>query len=436
MDLMQRQILASVVIVAAFMAWWFPAPLLLRGEVVQWGRLYENRYAPPGSKLGATARGRAFVQSVTGPMPLTEFIASRIQGREMVVRDPAWAGIFMELESMPPSGPAARFFDPAQAPFADLEPDRSYVEWQDEGGIRHLEYEFVPARDFERHQIPAKVKFPLRRHWVLILAAGLCGAILGFGGAVAGPVESSSAGKGLRWSAICAIAFSGTMLWPFVYRTVGSGLSFAAILMSGLFLLGAFVSMWLFGRQTAMVRRMIGGAHLAHFTYSPEEWTRFAHWNFGEEASEKKSIWWLVFVISVVIGLGVMAVMRDEASVWVFGALMTLMALLRLLAVALPRLAYRRHLGRTGEVYVGQDGIYLDGSVHSWNSLGTRLDSVAFQASPLPHLRFVYSYLMVAGRSLYFFRNYVTVRVPVPAGREAEGRAVVRLLTGGAGAGS
>ena len=82
------------------------------------------------------------------------------------------------------------------------------------------------------------------------------------------------------------------------------------------------------------------------------------------------------------------------------------------------------------------DGIYLDGSVHSWNSLGTRLDSVAFQASPLPHLRFVYSYLMVAGRSLYFFRNYVTVRVPVPAGREAEGRAVVRLLTGGAGAGS
>ena len=429
MGLMQRQVLAAAVLVAALMAWWFPAPLLLRGELVQWGRLYENRYAPPGSKLGATALGRAFVQSVTGPMPLTEFIASRTHGQEVVVKDPAWAGIFAELESMPASGQTARFFDPVQAPFIGLEPDHRYVQWQDDGGIRHLEYEFVPARDFERHEIAAEVEFPLRRHWMLILAAGLCGAVFGFaGGKETGLVENSSAGKGLRWSAICAIALFGMMLWPFVYRTVGSGFSYAAILMSGLFLLGAFVGMWLFGRQTAMVRRMIGGAHLAHFTYSPEEWTRFVHWNFGEEASEKKSIWWLIFAISVVIGLGFMAVMRDEASVWVFVMLMALMALLRLLAVGLPRLAYRHHLGRDGEVYIGEDGIYLDGSVHSWNSLGTRLDAVEFQASPLPHLRFVYSYLMVAGRSLYFFRNYVTVRVPVPAGREAAGKAVVHGL--------
>jgi len=437
MGLMQRQILASVAIVAAFMAWWFPAPLLLRGELVQWGRLYENHYAPPGSKLGATSMGRAFVQSVTGPMPLTEFIASRIQGREVLATDSAWTGIFAELEVMPGSGRVVRFFDPAQVPFVGLESDRRYVRWQDEGGIRHLEYEFVPARDFERHEIPAEVEFPLRRKWMVILAVGVCGMLFGFaGGKGAGPVENSSAGKGLRWSAVCAVAFSGMMLWPFVYRTVGSGSSFAVILMSGLFLPGAFVAMWLFGRQAAMVRRMIGGVNLAHFTYSPEEWTRFAHWNFGEEASDKKFLWWLIFVISLVIGLGFMAVMRDEASVWVFGVLMALMVVLRVLAVALPRLAYRRHLGRTGEAYVGEDGIYLDGSVHSWNGLGTRLDSVAFKTSPLPHLRFEYSYLMVAGRSLYFFRNSITVRVPVPAGREAEGKAVVQRLKKGGGSGS
>jgi hypothetical protein len=437
MGLMQRQVLATAVIVAALMAWWFPAPLLIRGELVQWGRLYENRYAPPGSKLGATALGRAFVQSVTGPMPLTEFIASRTQGQEVLVKDPAWAGIFAELEELSASERSVRFFDPALAPFVGLDPGRRYVEWQDEGGIRHLEYQFLPARDFEEHEIPAEVKFSLRQHWALILAAGLCGVFFVFAGrSKTNLVESSSAGKGLRWSAICATALTGMMLWPFVHQTVGSGFSYAAILMSGLFLLGAFVGMWLFGRQAAMVRRMIGGAHLAHFTYSPEEWTRFVHWNFGEEASEKKSIWWLIFVISVVIGLGLMAVMRDEASVWVFGMLMALMALLRVLAVGLPRLAYRRHLGRNGEVYIGEDGIYLDGSVHSWNSLGTRLDAVEFQASPLPHLRFVYSYLMVAGRSLYFFRNYVTVRVPVPSGREADGKAVVQRLKGGAGSGS
>ena len=209
MGLMQRQVLAAAVIVAALMAWWFPAPLLVRGELVQWGRLYENRYAPPGSKLGATALGQAFVQFVTGPMPLTEFIASRIEGREVVAKDPAWAVIFAELEELPAMGRSVRFFDPALAPFADLELGRRYVEWQDEGGIRHLEYQFVPARDFERHEIPAEVKFPLRQHWTLILAAGFCGAFFGFaGGSKPALVEYSSAGKGLRWSAICATALT------------------------------------------------------------------------------------------------------------------------------------------------------------------------------------------------------------------------------------
>lgn len=434
---MARQVLASMAIVATLMAWWFPAPLLVRGELVQWDRLHENRYAPSGSSLGATAWGGAFVRSVTGPMPLTEFIASRIEGQVMSATDPPWAAIFAGLEAMPASGQAVRFFDPVQTPFPALEPDRRYVQWQDEKGIRHMEYRFVPAGDFEGHEIPPDLRYPLRRHWPLIAALGLGGILFGFArGSKAGLVERSSAGIGLRWSAMCAVGLTGMIVWPFVYRTAGTGFSLASIIMGGLFLIGALVAMWLFGRQAAMLRRMAGGAHLAHFTYRPEEWTRFVHWNFGEEASEKRALWWIIFFISLVIGLGFMAVMRDEASVWVFGVLMALMVVLRALAVGLPRLAYRRHLGRPGEVYVGEEGLFLNGTVHTWTGLGARLDDVALESAPLPHLRLVYSYLMVAGRSLYFFRNYVTVRVPVPAGREAEGKALAQRLKKGAGFGS
>jgi hypothetical protein len=140
------------------------------------------------------------------------------------------------------------------------------------------------------------------------------------------------------------------------------------------------------------------------------------------------ALWWLIFVISLIIGLGFMAVMRDGASVWVFGVLMGLMALLWILAVLMPRLAYRRHLRRNGDVYVGKDGIYLNGSVHSWGTLGARLDSVEFNTKPLPHLHVIYSYWMVAGRSLYVTRNYVNVRVPVPVGKESAGRDVAKQL--------
>jgi hypothetical protein len=434
---MARQVLASMVIVAALMAWWFPAPLLVRGELVQWYRLYENRYAPSGSSLGATALGGAFVRSVTGPVPLTEFIASRIDGQVMPATDPAWVDVFAALQGMADARQGAVFFDPAQPPFPALEPDRRYVQLQDGQGIRHMEYRFVPANDFEMHEIPPDVRYPLRRYWPLIAALGLGGILFGFaGGSGGGLVERSSAGKGLRWSAICAVGLTGMIVWPFVYRTIGAGFSLASIIMGGLFLIGALVAMWLFGRQAAMLRRMAGGAHLAHFTYRHEEWTRFVHWNFGQEASEKRALWWIIFFITLVIGLGFMAVMRDEASVWVFGVLMALMVVLRALAVGLPRLALGHHLARPGEVYVGEEGLFLNGTVHTWTGLGARLDDVALESAPLPHLRLVYSYLMVAGRSLYFFRNYVTVRVPVPEGREAEGKAVAQRLKRGAGSGS
>jgi hypothetical protein len=430
MSLFWRQVLASGVIVAALLAWWFPAPVLLRTELVDWGRLYESRYASSGSGLGVMGMGKAFIRSVTEPMPLNRFIESRTADQLIIGTDPAWSAVLDSLEvTLVPGGKAVQYVVPDSAPYASLPETSRYLQWRDEKGIRYLEYQFVPAADFESHSIPEEVQFPLRLSWLLLLACGLGATLLGFvAGGKPSLIEGSSAGKGLRWSAVFSLLCGGAVIWPFVYQSFGSGFSFASILMGGLFLIGGLVGMWLFGRQAAMVRRMVAGDCLAHFTYSPEEWTKFAQWDYGEEASDKRAIWLLIFVISLVVGLGFMAVMQDEASVWVFGGLMGFMAVLWLLAWAMPKLTYRRDLKAAGEVYVGQDGIYLNGSVHSWNTWGARLDSVSFKADPLSHIEVVYSYLMVAGRSLYFFRNYVTVRVPVPAGREADGKAVVDKL--------
>lgn len=433
MSLLLRQVLATGVIVAVLLAWWFPAPLLLRTELVDWGRLYESRYASGGSGLGVMGMGKAFIRSVTEPLPLNRFIESRTADQLVVGTDPAWSSVLNNLEdTLIPGGKAVRYVVPDAAPFDVLPRTGRYLQWADERGIRYLEYQFVPAVDFESHSIPAEVQFPWRHSWLLLLSFGLGAMVLGFvAGGRPGLIEGSSAGKGLRWSAVFSLLCGGAVLWPFVYQSVGSGFSFASILMGGLFLTGGLVGMWLFGRQTSMLRRMVAGDCLAHFTYPPEEWTKFARWNFGEEASEKKSLWLLIFVISLVVGLGFMAVMQDEASVWVFGGLMGFMGVLWLLAVGMPKLTYRRHLKQTGQVYVGRDGIYLNGSVHSWNTWGARLDQATFKDSPLPHIEVVYSYLMVAGRSLYFFRNYVTVRVPVPAGQEELGKELASKLKDG-----
>jgi hypothetical protein len=431
MSLLWRYVVSSCVIVAAVMAWWYPEPVLVRGELVDWGRLYERRNAPPEHMLGAMALGKALIQSVSEPLPLTEFIAGNTAGRTVEARDPAWQDVFSSLDASMDAGSApVRFSRPAEAPFAELDKNLRYVEFRDGKGIRHMEYRFIPAREFESVDIPEDKAFPARPYWMVMLLGSVGAVGLGLaGGRAANLVEGSSASRGVRWSAVFGVLFSGMILWPFVHGTVGSGLSFASILMGGLFLIGALVGLWLFGSQVRQLRDMVeGGRHLAHFVYDPAEWKAFAEWNYGQESSQKRAMWLIIFAISVVVGGGLMAVKRDEASVVVFAGLMGFMAVLWLLAVGLPWLTRRRDLRGPGEVYVGERCVYLNGTVHSWGKLASRLDSVKLDRKPIPHILLVYSYMMVAGRSLYFFRNYVEVRIPVPRGQEDAGAAVVKAL--------
>ncbi len=426
MSLFTRQVLAASGIVAVLLAWWYPTPLVLRLELVDWGQLYESRYAPKDSGPGVMGMGQAFVRSTTEPMPLNRFIDSRLADRLVMGEDPAWALVVDDLEPLLFAGnKAVRYVLPEMEPFLGLPQTDPYtsraVQWKDERGLHHLDYRFLPAAEFAEHTLPEEIRYPLRHLWLVA-----CAMLLFFFGFVLkgkpNLIETGSAGKGLRWSAIVFVLCGGAILWPFVYQTVGSGFSFASIFMGAVFLSGALVGLWLFGRQSAMLRRMLAGERLAHFTYTPQEWSRFVEWNYGEELSAKKGLWWVIFIVALLIGLGFVAVMRDAASLWVFGFLMALMLLLGLLALGLPKLTYHRQLKQPGQVIIGQEGIYLNGTVHSWHTWGSRLEKVLFKTKPLPHLEVIYSYLMVLPRSLYAFRQAVAVRVPVPSGQEETGR--------------
>jgi hypothetical protein len=429
MSLVWRYVVTAGLFVAAAMAWWFPEPVLIRGELIDWGHRYEQRHEPPTHLIGAMALGRAIVQSVSPPLPLTEFIAQSTAGRTVTVKDPAWKEILGEMTRRFESGNSTvRYFRPALPPCSDLDESARYVAYRDEKGLWYMEYRFIPAREFKTVNVPADQAFPLRPYWpVMLLICGTAAAFTLAQTRTADLVEASSAGRGMRWSGVFTVFFAGMVLWPMLYGTVGSGLSFASIMAGGLFGIGALAGLWLFGNQAGQLKDMVERQHyLAHFTYDPEEWKAFALWNYQEETMQRSIMWRLIFILSVLIGGGFAAVMRDEPSLWVFAGLMGFMALLWLLAVGLPKLHYRRDLRKPGEVYIGERCVYMNGSVHSWGILGSRLDSVHMEKNPLPHILLIYSYLMVAGRSLYVFRNYITVRIPVPKGQEAKGQKVIK----------
>jgi hypothetical protein len=413
MMLVVRHVVAAVAAVGLFMAWWLPAPVLIRLESVDWHKRFEAQKSRglvyPGASLGSRSRS------------LAEFVAAETAGRVTDAKDPAWIGVFRDVEAR-----GADYREPSTALLSSLPGQYGYVELQEGKGSRYLEYRRIIAEDFRWYSIPAHLKYPLRKYWPFFLAAAaVVLAVFALPLGSSDIVETSSAAKGFRWCAVAAAVFAGMITWPFVYGTGGGG-AYASILVGGVFFFGALVGMGLFGRQIVLLRQMAAGDYLAHFTYETDEWLRFVQWNFGQESAQKKALWVLIFSVCLGVGLGFLIVQQDAASVAVFAVLMGLMGVLWLLAVGLPRRTRHRGLRGPKEAYVGRHGVYLNGTVHSWGMLGSRLESVTMQGSPLPHILLVYSVLMMSGRVLYFFRHPVSVRIPVPRGQD--GSDVVRAL--------
>lgn len=147
---------------------------------------------------------------------------------------------------------------------------------------------------------------------------------------------------------------------------------------------------------------------LVHWQYTPQEWRKFTEADYLMSRFEKVPLFIITLIISIVIG-GVFVVADPEAGIWVFGFLMLVMFFIAALVLLLPMLRHTRR-GRTGQVYIGVNGLCVNNEFHNWNLLGGRLDAVKVLDS---FMDFEYSYLTRAGR------EECHVRVPIPKGEEA-----------------
>lgn len=421
MSFLIRQTLAAIILLAVILAWWYPPPVILSLELVQWEERLAHRYNPEKKRQGLYFRPQ------DDPPPLPEFIAAQTAGTTITSTDPDWAKI---VHSLATSDQKMHYFIPDLSLFKSLTEKNRYLLWQGDQDIYYLEYHFLAPPDFGQHDLPLDLKYPLRAWWPFFLAAMALAVVLFFWRSKQGGLMAQSTpAKGLGWSAFLLIVCSGTILWPFVYNSLGTDTSYASITIGTLLCLGGLVALGLFGRQLVLLKKILAKDHLAHFTYSPEEWTTFAHWNYEREVLEKKLLWWVILVITLVVSLGLFLVTLDiEGALWIFGGFMFLMLVLRILAVGIPKASYKRHLSTTGQVYIHKEGVYLNGSVHSWNVPGTRLDKVIFKTKPLAHLEIIYSYFILMGKFRYPKRNYTTVRVPIPSGQEALATTIPKQL--------
>ncbi|MCM2257642.1 MAG: hypothetical protein NDJ94_18560 [Vicinamibacteria bacterium] len=222
---------------------------------------------------------------------------------------------------------------------------------------------------------------------------------------------------------VAAVGF-GLLFLPPAIGLDGMDGGFALQAVALLVTLTAVATGFAFWNSAVRMGRLLSGHDLvARWRYSGLEWRSFVSGEEPRLLDENRALFRLVLGITVLVGLGFVAVAQDEASVVVFGGLMAFMVVLKAISVWVPRERARALARDPGLVLIGRSGLCRAGEFHDWAIPGSALEAAWIEEGTEGQLLGV-RYRFV---TRYGF-DTATVRVPVPGGDRAEGERVARAL--------
>lgn len=164
---------------------------------------------------------------------------------------------------------------------------------------------------------------------------------------------------------------------------------------------------------------------LAHWTFEAAEQLKKAEAEFRERKAMHKTLLIIITIFFVVIG-GIFLIFMfddlDEAGVFV-GIMLSVLALIYIVALAAPPIAFNRMKKSPAEVFIGFHGAWVMGAYTQWNAPMSRITGVG---------------MIQSEESLFIAVNFTTIqrygpqmqvcRIPVPEGKAEEGQAVAARL--------
>lgn len=162
---------------------------------------------------------------------------------------------------------------------------------------------------------------------------------------------------------------------------------------------------------------------LAHWTYSQAEWDAYTRENYKETLAMNRSTLKLVSIIAVVVCAVLLLLYHDKLFIIIIAGLILLLAIVAFLAPVIQRNNLRKGVH---EAYIGKDAAYVGGSFQNWNQTGVRLSGAGiYTEGAIPLIHFMLEYLTLQGAQQNIFR------VPVPAGKIEEAKAVLEKIQKG-----
>jgi hypothetical protein len=224
----------------------------------------------------------------------------------------------------------------------------------------------------------------------------------------------------LVWSGIIVIGIIIIFI-PGMMGLDGFGGGFALSFFGGFMaLIGIIAAIIYFKLAAAMNKITTQENVLAHWHYSPTEWEKYTELEHKEDTMGRKTLFCLVAVITVFVGIIFWVVVRDNPGIIIVICL-GIIAITGLAAWISGMTNYRNNKNNLGEAFIALDGVYLNRQLHIWKGMGNRLEEIAFEGDyrEQPRIRIEYTSPSRSGRNAY------SVRIPVPLGQEEGAQKIV-----------
>jgi hypothetical protein len=162
---------------------------------------------------------------------------------------------------------------------------------------------------------------------------------------------------------------------------------------------------------------------LAHWTYTSEEWKRYAVQEHREESAGKWHLFLLVAAIAVIVGIILYAIIREDLVI-IMLIILGIIAITGMAAYFSTLANYLHNKKHLGETFIALDGVFLNRQTHIWKGLGNRLEEIVYDddTDNKPRIVIVYS------ASETYNRNTYTIRILVPSGQESLAQNIVKRI--------
>lgn len=417
-------------ILAALLFWGKPATDLISVDPVDWKQEYEDEYVKPKYTFGAMAMAKELIRESRPTPTLEEFIQKETEGYVVEGNPAEWKAWIDKRASEDGFDKFSALFVNASDPIVSgVSIPFGFIELKGKQSSSYIRFNKLEPDELGGKNIPSNQHYPNRSIAIILFVfVGLLITISKFQAKTKDLLEKSTPVKGVKVFIGFLNAGLALVILPFFYGWFHNSPPF--IFGGGFVVIVGIVGIFMFGWQVGFTRRLLNGENLlAHWTLEGEQWWDKVAKEYQLEKEMKQTMFYFITVIIILVGGGFSLFVEDFPAGIMSLVFLGIIALLGFLSFISPKINYDRKMKMTGEIFISPEGLYLCGAVHTWRLAGARLESVVQKEKPFSMIEVTYSYLMMAGRMWFAYRNNATVRVPIPQGKEEEAKGIVERLS-------